>query len=160
MLELVKVEGIAVIEGLVVQPHMRAGVEIDMHAPLLHGAIGLRGPGTAGLAVTGRRHVEDAFHIVQARFFPAVELGDTVIPAQVGQIHRRRRLHTVPTGMEADFVFFEGLDDVGPPAALEAQGAFADDLEHRPDQLTRQKARQAQGGIVAGRQEIVLGIEP
>ena len=51
--DLIDIEQAAIVKRLAVEPDMPAGVEIDFHAPLLHRAERLRGPGTAGLAVAG-----------------------------------------------------------------------------------------------------------
>ncbi len=57
-------------------------------------------------------------------------------------------------------MLLERLDHVGAAAPLQRQRFLADHLEHHADALLEQPAREPQRGIVARRQEVVLGIEP
>ena len=52
---------------------MPAGVEVNAHAPLLHGAVALRPPRASRLAVTARGEAEDPFHIGKDEKFVVVE---------------------------------------------------------------------------------------
>src|SRR5207302_5173762 len=125
-----------------------------------HGAVRLRPPRAARLPIARRRDAEDAFHIVITGLFAAIELSYAVVPAERGQVHRRRRMDAVPVRMKADLVFLERFDDVIAAAALEAAGPFADDLEDRADQFTGQETGEAQRRVIAGREDVVLGVEP
>src|ERR1700682_4694244 len=108
---------------------MASGVQVDFHAPLPHGAIGLRPPGASRLPIATRGDAEDAFDILKARLFPAVELGHSFVPTEPVKILGRAWLDAVKVGMVTDFMILESLDDVVALSAFQSAGLFADDLE-------------------------------
>ena len=112
VVEVIEVEGAAVVAGLAVEADMFAGVEVDAHAPLLHGAVALRPPRAARLAVAGGGLAEDALHVVAALALAAVELGHALVPAERRQVHRRAGLDAVPIGVKPDLMSLQGGDDV------------------------------------------------
>ena len=63
-------------------------------------------------------------------------------------------------GVIADLVFLQCSDRVFAFALLQGAGLFADDLERGLDAFAAEKVGDVQGRIVAGGQQIVLGVEP
>src|SRR5437773_1405549 len=97
--QMVQSQRAAVVMRLAVQANVPAGVEVDLHAPLLHGPKHLRSPRRSGLAVATGSHAKDTLDIVVPGPFAAVEFRYALVPAEVREVHSRRRLHAVEVGM-------------------------------------------------------------
>src|ERR1039458_8152510 len=69
-------------------------------------------------------------------------------------------MNAVPVGMVADGVFRERRDYVAPAAAFEYARLFANHLESGVDAGRGEVARDAQGSVIGGWFEVVLGVEP
>ena len=69
-------------------------------------------------------------------------------------------MDAVPVGMVADGVFRERRDDVAPAAAFEYARLFANHLESGVDAGCGEVGGDAQGSVIGGRFEVVLGVEP
>ena len=128
---------------------------------LREGDDGLAGPGGAGLTVAGEFFdAEDAADVVGAALFAADELGDAVEEAGFGQILGGGGVDGVEVGVVADVVLLEGGDDVGALALLEDAGFFTDHFEGGGDIAFREKLGDAEGSIIVGGENVVLGVEP
>src|ERR1700740_2030532 len=66
----------------------------------------------------------------------------------------------VRVGVIADGMFLERGDDVGAMAALQRARFFANDLERCLNALFGEESGQPFGDVIAGRQNVVFGIEP
>src|SRR5262249_28277204 len=69
-------------------------------------------------------------------------------------------LDAVEVGMVTNFVALECRDHILAPAPLQGASLFADNFERCPNPFVTQEIGDTQGGIIAGRQDVVLGIEP
>src|SRR5438093_1621425 len=63
-------------------------------------------------------------------------------------------------GMIADFVFLKGIDHVGALACFQRPRFLADDLESGAKAFITEKLGYFEGGIIAGRQDVILGVKP
>src|SRR5258708_23353842 len=139
---------------------MASGVQVHFHAPLPHGAIGLRPPGTSRLAIATWGDAEDAFDILKAGLLPPVELGHPFVPIEPVKILGRAWLDAVKVGMVTDFMILESLDDVVAFSAFQSAGLFTDDLKRGSDAFLAEKVGDPKPGIVAGRQDVVFSVGP
>ena len=139
---------------------MVARIQVDLHAPLPHGAVDLRSPRASRLAVTRRSDSENPLDVVVPWLLAPIEFRHAFIPTQVGQIHGRAGLNAVPVRVIADLVLLEGIDDILPAAPLQSARLFPHDFEGGPDVFLCQKLGHSQGSIIASRQDVILRVEP
>src|SRR5206468_4124666 len=80
------VEQASVPERLALEPDVRGLVKINLDAPVLESAVGLRRPRIARLAITGGRLPENAAQVVITRAFATRELLDAASPVERGLV--------------------------------------------------------------------------
>src|ERR1019366_2975844 len=156
----VNVKQATVPERLIVEPYLRAFIQVDRNAHLTQGGIGLGSPGASRLAVATGAHSEDALYIQRSRALAPLELGHALDISEIPEINRRGGWDAMEIGVIADVVQGEGPHHVPTPALLEYAGFFADDLESSANAESRQIARQMQGGVIGSGFHVILGVEP
>jgi hypothetical protein len=124
------------------------------------GGVGLRSPGTPGLAIATWEDSEDALYIQRSRTLAAFELGCTFDISEIPQIERWSGWNAVVIGVIADLVQGEGPYHVPTPALFENTRFLADDFESSANAEPCQIARNPQGGVIGRRLYVVLRVEP
>src|SRR5436305_737633 len=128
---------------------MVARVQVDLHAPLPHGAVDLRSSGASRLPVTRRSDSEYPLDIVVPWLLAPVEFRHAFIPSQVGKVHGRAGLNAVPIRVIADLMLLKSVDDILPAASHQDSGFFPHDFESGTNVFLAQKLRHPQRRIIA-----------
>lgn len=103
---------------------------------------------------------KDAGDVVVARLLSSCEFCNAIKPAASIQILCRRGRDAVPVAVVTYLVFLEGIDNISAATLFERAGLFTNNFEGRLDFLFREPVSQLQSGIIAGWENVILGIKP
>src|SRR5260221_1517128 len=156
----VDVEQSAIPERLLIEANLDAFIQVHRDAHAAQRQVGLRRPGRAWLPIANRSDTEDAADVGGAGRFPALEFIGALDKPKPAQIHGWGRLNAVKIGVIPDVVGAERANDVAAAARFEGARLFAHYLERGADAHAGQVVRNPQGGVIGGRLDVILGVEP
>ncbi len=149
-------------ERLALQAHVRALINVHgVHADVRERRDGLTSPGRSGLTVAGEAFsAKDPPHVRRALPFATHKLAHAVQQSAVGQVFGRRGVDRMEVAVVADIVLAQRGNHIGSSTPLQYASLFAHDLERGANLPLREQFRQPLGGVIGGRQEVVLGVKP
>src|SRR2546427_10814826 len=156
----VNVKQATVPERLIIEPYLRAFIQVDWNAHSTQGGVGLGSPGASRLAIATGAHSKDALDIYRSSALAALELGGAFDISEIPEIDRWRGWNAMEIGVIADVVQGDGPHHVPTPELLEYARFFANDFESSANAKSRQIACKTQGGVIGSGFHVILGVEP
>src|SRR5439155_23003945 len=123
------VEQASVPERLALKSDVRGFIKINLDAPVLERAVGLRRPRIARLAIPGGGLPENAAQVVVTRAFATRELLHAALPIERGLVFGHGRVLAVCVRVITDFMVRQRSNPVAPAPPLERPPFFAHHLE-------------------------------